>query len=50
MHAADPMWMRVFLGVHIAAGASSFVLAPVALATPEKDELQPPVRGVFNCL
>ena len=33
MHAADPMWMRVFLGVHIAAGASSFLLAPVALAT-----------------
>jgi hypothetical protein len=33
MHAADPMWMRVFLGVHIAAGASSFMLAPVALAT-----------------
>ncbi len=29
----DPMWMRVFLGVHIAAGASSFLLAPVALAT-----------------
>ena len=33
MHAADPTWMRVFLGVHIAAGASSFLLAPVALAT-----------------
>jgi hypothetical protein len=33
MHAADPMWMKVFLGVHIAAGASSFLLAPVALAT-----------------
>ena len=33
MHAADPMWMRVFLGVHIAAGASSFLLAPVALVT-----------------
>jgi uncharacterized membrane protein len=33
MHAADPMWMRVFLGVHIAAGASSFLLASVALAT-----------------
>jgi uncharacterized membrane protein len=27
------MWMRAFLGVHITAGASSFVLAPVALAT-----------------
>ncbi len=33
MHAADPLWMRVFLGVHITAGFSSFVLAPVALAT-----------------
>jgi hypothetical protein len=33
MHAADPMWMKAFLGVHIAAGASSFLLAPVALAT-----------------
>jgi hypothetical protein len=33
MHAADPMWMRVFLGVHITAGASAFLLAPVALAT-----------------
>ncbi len=33
MHAADPLWMRVFLGVHITAGASSFLLAPVALAT-----------------
>jgi uncharacterized membrane protein len=31
--AHDPVWMRVFLGVHIAAGASSFLLAPVALAT-----------------
>ena len=29
----DPLWMKVFLGVHIAAGASSFLLAPVALAT-----------------
>lgn len=29
----DPLWMRVFLGVHIAAGGSSFLLAPVALAT-----------------
>jgi uncharacterized membrane protein len=27
------MWMKAFLGVHIAAGASSFLLAPVALAT-----------------
>lgn len=29
----DPLWMKVFLGVHITAGASSFLLAPVALAT-----------------
>ena len=29
----DPLWMKVFLGVHIAAGATSFLLAPVALAT-----------------
>lgn len=27
----DPVWMRVFLVVHIAAGFSAFVLAPVAL-------------------
>jgi hypothetical protein len=33
MHAADPLWMKIFLGVHITAGASSFLLAPVALAT-----------------
>jgi hypothetical protein len=33
MHAADPLWMQVFLGVHVTAGASSFLLAPVALAT-----------------
>jgi hypothetical protein len=33
MHAADPMWMKAFLGVHITAGFSSFLLAPVALAT-----------------
>jgi hypothetical protein len=38
MHAADPMWMRVFLGVHIAAGFSSFLLAPVALATAKGGE------------
>ena len=31
--AHDPMWMKLFLGVHITAGFSSFVLAPVALAT-----------------
>jgi uncharacterized membrane protein len=29
----DPWWMRAFLGVHIAAGFTSFLLAPVALAT-----------------
>ena len=29
----DPLWMRVLLAVHIAAGAGSFVLAPVALLT-----------------
>ena len=28
-----PLWMKVFLGVHIAAGFGSFLLAPVALAT-----------------
>ena len=33
MHAGDPIWMKALLGVHIAAGVSSFVLAPVALAT-----------------
>jgi hypothetical protein len=33
MHAADPLWMKVFLGVHVTAGFSSFLLAPVALAT-----------------
>jgi hypothetical protein len=32
MH-VDPLWMRVFLGVHITAGASAFLLAPVALVT-----------------
>lgn len=30
---ADPIWMKALLVVHIAAGASSFLLAPVALAT-----------------
>ena len=29
----DPVWMRVFLVIHIAAGFSAFVLAPVALVT-----------------
>jgi uncharacterized membrane protein len=32
MH-ADPLWMKVFLGVHITAGASAFLMAPIALAT-----------------
>lgn len=32
MH-GDPVWMRVFLAVHIAAGFTSFLLAPVALVT-----------------
>jgi uncharacterized membrane protein len=27
----DPLWMRSFLGVHIAAGVGAFVLAPLAL-------------------
>lgn len=29
----DPLWMKAFLGVHITAGASAFVLAPIALLT-----------------
>ena len=33
MHAFDPLWVKIFLSVHIAAGTSSFLLAPVALAT-----------------
>jgi uncharacterized membrane protein len=33
MHGTDPLWMKVFLAVHIAAGASAFLLAPVALLT-----------------
>ena len=33
MHAADPLWMKVLLGVHITAGFSAFLLAPVALMT-----------------
>jgi uncharacterized membrane protein len=33
MHGTDPLWMKVFLGVHITAGASAFVMAPIALAT-----------------
>ncbi len=33
MHALDPLWVKVFLAIHISAGAMSFLLAPVALAT-----------------
>ena len=33
MHASEPLWVKLFLAIHIAAGASSFLLAPVALAT-----------------
>ena len=33
MHSYDPIWMRALLGVHIAAGTATFLLAPVALAT-----------------
>ena len=29
----DPLWLKVLLGVHVAAGMTSFTLAPVALAT-----------------
>jgi uncharacterized membrane protein len=29
----DPLWMRAFLAIHIAAGTSAFVLAPLALIT-----------------
>ena len=29
----DPLWMKAFLTVHVAAGMSSFLLAPIALAT-----------------
>jgi uncharacterized membrane protein len=33
MQMHDPLWMKVFLGVHITAGATSFLMAPVALVT-----------------
>jgi uncharacterized membrane protein len=33
MHALDPLWVKVLLGIHISAGVMAFVLAPVALAT-----------------
>ena len=29
----DPLWMKLFLAVHVTAGMVSFILAPVALAT-----------------
>jgi len=29
----DPLWMKAFLAVHVAAGTSAFVLAPLALIT-----------------
>ena len=32
-HELDPLWVKAFLTIHIAAGVVSFVLAPVALAT-----------------
>ena len=31
--AHDPLWMKLFLAIHITAGATSFLLAPIALAT-----------------
>jgi hypothetical protein len=33
MHSANPLWVTVFLTIHIAAGATAFLMAPVALAT-----------------
>jgi uncharacterized membrane protein len=30
---ADPIWVRALLGVHIAAGVTSFIMAPIAMAT-----------------
>jgi hypothetical protein len=33
MHTLDPLWVKMFLTIHIAAGASSFLFAPLALAT-----------------
>jgi hypothetical protein len=33
MHTGDPLWMKVLLGLHIAAGFGAFVLAPIPLAT-----------------
>jgi hypothetical protein len=33
MHALEPLFAKIFLTIHIAAGSMSFLLAPVALAT-----------------
>src|ERR1700734_1817934 len=33
MHTLDPLWVKILLAIHIAAGGASFVLAPIALAT-----------------
>jgi uncharacterized membrane protein len=33
MHTLDPLWVKIFLAIHITAGTMSFLLAPVALAT-----------------
>ena len=33
MHALDSLWVKMFLTIHIVAGASSFLFAPLALAT-----------------
>ena len=33
MHVHDPLWMKGLLAVHIAAGATAFLMAPVALVT-----------------
>lgn len=32
MHAHDPLWVTVFLTIHIAAGAMAFLLAPLVLS------------------
>ena len=32
-HGLDPLWVKAFLTIHIAAGAMAFLLAPVALVT-----------------
>ncbi|HEY8996735.1 MAG TPA: hypothetical protein VIM60_02480 [Edaphobacter sp.] len=33
MHTHDPLWIKLFLIIHIAGGAMSFLLAPIALVT-----------------